>query len=238
MRSAPACLRLGEAAAEAAPIFADAEREERKLAAVTGLSVATAVRASTNVAIVSACAAADRFAPSARTGDVMPLAAPFPRVGGVGVEGKGGAVGEDASCGEARASMRSLRPWPARSVVIALTSCVPPMCGQMLRTSTVVDQGRRCRLSSPWRQALRASGHPFSGFYPGTILPVPATVDTLRSLDIEERLDGVGADLAGSPPGASHKYVCTLRMCRTRRSVSQMTSCRSSRASTCRSRAG
>lgn len=73
----PACLRLGEAAAEAAPIFADAEREARKLAAVTGLSVATAVRASTNVAIVSACAAADRFAPSARTGDVMPLTAPF-----------------------------------------------------------------------------------------------------------------------------------------------------------------
>lgn len=38
--------------------------------------------------------------------------------------------------------------------------------------------------------------------------------------------------------GASQQYVCMIRMCRTRRSVCRMMSCRSSRVSTCRSRGG
>jgi DNA-binding IclR family transcriptional regulator len=73
----PACLRVGNAAREAAPLAILAEPEARALAEQTGLSVGVVARAGNGTSIVSSTPAASMFAVSLRPGRGAPLMAPF-----------------------------------------------------------------------------------------------------------------------------------------------------------------
>lgn len=41
---------------------------------------------------------------------------------------------------------------------------------------------------------LRSSGHPISGFKPATSVPVPATIQKLRSISVEKRRGGLAVE--------------------------------------------
>lgn len=73
----PACVRVGDAAAHAAPLLHLAERAAAQLSRRIGLSTGVVARNGRNCTVVSAHQSGDPFTASLRDGQTLPLTAPF-----------------------------------------------------------------------------------------------------------------------------------------------------------------